>query len=92
MSEARRVAVETGSFVTVTQLDLVLTELALGRFDRAGCEETAQRSVDASRRFGLATLPVALMWSAGARALAEDEAGMEEPLARAAETAPDDDE
>jgi DNA-binding CsgD family transcriptional regulator len=76
--------------VTVAQLDLVLAELALGRFDRADCEVAAQRCVDASRRFGLATLPVALMWSAGARALDEDEAGMEELLAHAAQTAPDD--
>jgi DNA-binding CsgD family transcriptional regulator len=90
MTEARRVAVETGSFVTVAQLDLLLAELALGWFDQPACEAAAQRCVDSSRRFGLATLPVALMWLAGARALADDEPGMEDALAQALAVDPHD--
>ena len=68
--EVRRVAADAGALVTVAQMDLVLADIALEPFDRDGCRDAAQRCVDASRRYGLASLPVALLWLAGAHALA----------------------
>lgn len=88
--EARRIAAEAGSLIMVTQLDLLIAEIAFGSFDRAGALEVAQRCVQESRRFGLATLPVALLWLAGAHALADDETSMERVLAEARELDPSD--
>ncbi|HEU5267595.1 MAG TPA: AAA family ATPase [Jatrophihabitans sp.] len=81
IAEARQVAAELGSLVTVAQLDLMSAEMAFESFDRTTCREAAQRCVEVSRRFGLATLPVALLWLAGAHALADDEKAMSEALA-----------
>ena len=60
------------------------------RFDHDACLEAAQRCVDASRRYGLASLPVALLWLAGAHALGGRETEMEAVLAEAAAAAPGD--
>jgi DNA-binding CsgD family transcriptional regulator len=88
--EVRQVAQDAGAFVTVAQMDLVLADLALGAFDRDGCLQSAQRCVDASRRYGLASLPVALLWLAGAHALAGRQSEMEAVLDEAQALAPDD--
>ena len=90
INEARQVAAELGSLMTVAQLDLMSAEMAFESFDRTTCREAAQRCVEVSRRFGLATLPVALLWLAGAHALADDEKGMSEVLAEALALDPDD--
>jgi DNA-binding CsgD family transcriptional regulator len=71
-------------------MDLTLADFALSSFDRVGCAEAARRCADASRRYGLATLPVAELWLAGAHALAGRDAEMEEAAQRALERDPDD--
>jgi DNA-binding CsgD family transcriptional regulator len=67
-------------------MDLALADVALGSFDREGCLRAAERCVDASRRYGLATLLVAYLWLAGAHALAGDEAQMDQAAALALES------
>jgi DNA-binding CsgD family transcriptional regulator len=76
--------------VTVAVLDLSLADIALSAFERDECLERAQACVEASRRFGLATLSVAELWLAGGHALAGDDNGMEAALSRALERDPDD--
>jgi DNA-binding CsgD family transcriptional regulator len=88
--EVRRVAADAGAHLTVAQMDLVLADIALSLLDHDGCREAAQRCVDASRRYGLASLPVALLWLAGAHAIGGREAAMEAVLAEAAAAAPGD--
>jgi DNA-binding NarL/FixJ family response regulator len=88
LREVRRVAAEAGAFVTVAQMDLMLADIGLGSFDGDACREAAHRCVDASRRYGLASLPVALLWLAGAHALDGREAEMEAVLAEADGVAP----
>ena len=88
--ELRRVAADAGAHVTVAQMDLVLADMALDAFDPDACREAAERCADAGRRYGLAALPVALPWLAGAHALDGDGTGMEAVLAEAAAAAPGD--
>jgi DNA-binding CsgD family transcriptional regulator len=88
--EVRRVAADAGAHLTVAQMDLVLADMALGSLDHDACMEAARRCVDASRRHGLASLPVALLWLAGAHALGGRGTEMESVLAEAAEAAPGD--
>ena len=64
--------------------------LALAGFDREVCLAAATACVEASRRYGLATEPVAHLWLAGAHALAGDDAAMEASLADALARDPDD--
>jgi DNA-binding NarL/FixJ family response regulator len=80
--------VESGAFVTVAQMDLMLADIGLDTFDVEGCQDAAARCVAASRRYGLASLPVALLWRAGAHALRGQEAEMEAALAEADAVAP----
>jgi DNA-binding CsgD family transcriptional regulator len=72
----RELAQQYGALVTVAVMDLSLADVALSNFDRDGCRAAAQACVDASRRYGLATEPVAQLWLAGAHALAGDKAAM----------------
>src|SRR5262249_54229849 len=88
--EARELAARHGALVTVAHMDLGLADFSLASFDREVCREAATRSVAASRRDGLAALPVAELWLAGAHALAGDEDGMEAAAARALARDPDD--
>jgi len=88
--ELRRVAADAGAHLTIAQMDLVLADMALNAFDRDTCREAAERCADASRRYGLASLPVALLWRAGAYALDGCGAEMEALLAEAAAVAPGD--
>jgi len=64
--------------------------MALDAVDHDTCRDAAERCVDASRRYGLASLPVALLWLAAAHALGGRGADMETVLAEAAAEAPDD--
>ncbi len=86
----RNLAARQGAMVTVAVMDLALADVALTTFDRDACLHHARACVDASRRYGLATLPVAELWLAGAHALADDAVAMEAAAARALERDPDD--
>jgi DNA-binding CsgD family transcriptional regulator len=88
--EVRELASRRGALVTVAAMDLSLADFALSDFDREGCLAHAQRCVDASRRYGLATLPVAELWLAGAWALAGGAEEMEAAASRALERDPHD--
>jgi DNA-binding CsgD family transcriptional regulator len=88
--ELRRVAADAGAHLTIAQMDLVLADMALNAFDRDTCREAAERCADASRRYGLASLPVALLWLAGGHALDGCGTEMEAVLAEAAAAAPGD--
>lgn len=90
LRETRDLAARHGALVTVAVMDLTLADFALSSFDRVRCAEAARRCVNASRRYGLATLPVAELWLAGAHALAGRDAEMEEAAQRALERDPDD--
>ena len=75
MRSTRDLAARYGALVTVAVMDLSLADMALTAFDRDGCLTAARACAEASRRFGLATEPVAHLWLAGAHALAGDDAG-----------------
>lgn len=83
-------AAASGALVTVAQMDLRIADSALLMFDHDLCLDSARRCVDASTRFGLAILPVARMWLAGAHALGGREAEMEKELGAALAATPDD--
>ena len=83
MRATRDLAARYGALVTVAVMDLSLADMALMAFDRDGCLTAARACAEASRRFGLATEPVAHLWLAGAHALAGDDAGMSAATARA---------
>jgi DNA-binding CsgD family transcriptional regulator len=88
--EARALAAGHGAMVSVAVMDLALAEVGLGGFDHVLCRVAATRCVEASRRLGLATLPVAHLWLAGGHALAGDVLAMEEAARRALDPGPDD--
>ena len=90
LREIRDFAARHGALITVADMDLGIADFGLSAFHRARALEAAQRCVDASRRYGLAALPVAELWLAGAHALAGNEAEMEAAAARALEKDPDD--
>ena len=83
LDRARRVAVEAGALFDVAHIDMYRAEVALGMLDEVVCNAAAESCVAASRRFGLATLPVALMWKAGAAVLQRDSERMERLLSEA---------
>ncbi|MGI5131396.1 AAA family ATPase [Pseudonocardia sp. CA-107938] len=83
LRSTRELAQRYGALVTVAVMDLSLADIALSNFDRAGCLAAAQACADASRRYGLATEPVAQLWLAGAHALAGDEPAMRTAVAAA---------
>jgi len=90
LRETRDLAVRCGGLTTVAVMDLSLADVALSCFDRGGCLAAAQACVHASRRYGLATTQVALLWLAGAHALAGDDEAMHAAAAQALADAPDD--
>ncbi|RTL63682.1 MAG: helix-turn-helix transcriptional regulator [Pseudonocardiaceae bacterium] len=90
VAEVRRLAVDAGALVTVAQMDLVRADRALSVFDAAACLDAATRCAEASRRYGLASLPVALLWLAGGHALTGDVAATEAAIAHAEDAAPGD--
>ncbi len=83
MRATRDLAARYGALTTMAVMDLSLADIALMAFDRDGCLASARACVEASRRFGLATAPVAHLWLAGAHALAGDDAGMSAATAKA---------
>lgn len=90
LQATRDLAARHGAMVTVAVMDLSLADIALSSFDRTGCLERAERCVSASRRYGLATLPVAELWLAGAHALHDDADSMHAAAERALQRDPDD--
>lgn len=90
LEETRALAVRYGAQITVAVMDLSLADLHLSSFDRDGCLRHAQACVDASRRFGLATEPVAQLWLAGAHALRGDDAAMHAAIDASLERDPED--
>ena len=90
MRATRDLAARYGALLTVAVMDLSLADIALMAFDREACLASARSCVAASRRFGLATEPVAHLWLAGAHALAGDDAGMAAATADALAHDPDD--
>jgi ATP/maltotriose-dependent transcriptional regulator MalT len=90
LAEARSLATGAGALTMVAQLDLILAEMAFSDMDAAACERSATACIETSRRFGLASLPVALLWLAGAHALRGDEDRMEATLAEALALDPSD--
>lgn len=90
LSETRALASRYGALITVAVMDLSLADIALSSFDHAGCLAAARACADASRRYGLATEPVAHLWLAGAHALAGDDEAMAAAADRALAHDPDD--
>lgn len=86
----RAVAAAYGAHDTVAAMDLALADIALGNFDRVACEAAATACVAASRRYGLASEPVAQLWLAGAHALAGDDEAMYRAIDAARAREPDD--
>lgn len=86
----RETAQAAGAAATAASADLLLADLAFSALDHDTCLAAATRCVEAGRRFGHATLPVGLLWLAGAHALAGRDAEMEAALAEAAEVGPGD--
>jgi DNA-binding CsgD family transcriptional regulator len=90
MEETRALAASYGAHVTVAVMDLSLADFALSAFDAEACLRHAAACVDASRRFGLATEPVANLWLAGAHALRRDDDAMYAAIDASRERDPDD--
>lgn len=88
--EVRALAARYGALVTVAVMDLSLANVGLMSYDRELCRSAADACADASRRYGLATEPVAHLWRAGASALAGDHDGMQAAIADALAGDPDD--
>jgi DNA-binding CsgD family transcriptional regulator len=90
MHRVRDLAARNGALVSVAAMDLALAEFGLGTYDRQLCLTSAQRCVESSGRYHLASLPVAYLWLAGGHALAGDREAMEAAAAKALEPDPDD--
>ena len=90
LMETRDLAARYGAHLTVASMDLALADLGLVTFDADGCRRSATACIDASRRYGLPSGPVAHLWLAGAHALAGDDAAMTAAIDGALEHDPDD--
>lgn len=90
LRDMRDLASRTGALVTQAVMDLSLADVAFAGFDRDGCLAAATACAEASRRYGLATEPVAHLWLAGGHALAGDDAAMEASIADALARDPED--
>ncbi len=86
----RELAARYGAHLTVAVMDLAIADMALTNFDRAGCLQAATACLEASRRFHLATEPVAQLWLAGAHALDGDDEAMHLAIEAALRRDPDD--
>jgi DNA-binding CsgD family transcriptional regulator len=76
LHDIRTLAARYGALTTAAVVDLTLADIALTSYDREGCLRAATACVEASRRYGLATEPVAQLWLAGAHALHGDHDAM----------------
>jgi DNA-binding CsgD family transcriptional regulator len=76
LAATRDLAARYGAYLTVATMDLALADFALSNYDPVECLRASTACVEASRRFGLASGPVAHLWLAGAHALDGDDAAM----------------
>jgi DNA-binding CsgD family transcriptional regulator len=90
LEQARELAVAQGALALTATLDLQIAAGLNKQFRADEALDAARRSVDASRRFHLATLPMALVHQATAHAIRGEEPDMEASIAEAVSLAPDD--
>lgn len=90
LRQARELAIEVGALALVATLDLQIAAGLIKQFRPEEGLAAARDSADASRRFRLATLPMALMYQAAAHAQRGRAEEMEACLAEALALAPDD--
>ena len=90
LEQARELAVAQGALALTATLDLQIAAGLNKQFRADEALRTARRSADASRRFHLATLPMALIFTATAHAIRGEEQDMEARIAEAIALAPAD--
>ena len=90
LEQARELAVAQGALALTATLDLQIAAGLNKQFRADEALAAARRSADASRRFHLATLPMALIFEATAHAVRGEEGPMEDRIAEAVALAPDD--
>ena len=88
--EARELAVAQGALALTATLDLQIAAGLNKQFRADEALAAARRSAAASRRFHLATLPMALIFQATAHAIRGEEAEMQARIADAVSLAPQD--
>ena len=88
--EARELAEAQGALALTATLDLQIAAGLNKQFRAAEAMAAARRSADASRRFHLGTLPMALIFQATAHAIRGEQKDMEARIADAVALAPDD--
>jgi len=90
LEQARELAVAQGALALTATLDLQIAAGLNKQFRAAEALQAARRSADASRRFRLATLPMALIFQATAHAIRGEEPQMEARIAEAVALGPED--
>jgi DNA-binding CsgD family transcriptional regulator len=90
LEQARELAVAQGALALTATLDLQIAAGLNKQFRAGEALAAARRSADASRRFRLATLPMAVIFLATAHAIRGEQAEMEAGIAEAVALAPDD--
>jgi DNA-binding CsgD family transcriptional regulator len=90
LEQARELAVAQGALALTATLDLQIAAGLNKQFRADEALAAARRSADASRRFRLATLPMALIFQATAHAVRGEEGPMEDLIAEAIALAPGD--
>jgi len=90
LHDTRDLAARYGALDTVAVVDLTFADIALSSFEGESCMRAASACVAASRRYRLATEPVAALWLAGAHALAGDDDEMHRAIAAALAPDPED--
>ncbi len=90
LQQARELAVAQGALALTATLDLQIAAGLNKQFRADEALQAARRSADASRRFHLATLPMALIFQATAHAIRGEEQDMEARIAEAVALAPAD--
>jgi DNA-binding CsgD family transcriptional regulator len=90
LEQARELAVAQGALALTATLDLQIAAGLNKQFRADEALAAAWRSAEASRRFHLATLPMALIFQATAHAIRGEEQDMEARITEAVALAPDD--
>jgi DNA-binding NarL/FixJ family response regulator len=90
LQQARELAVAQGALALTATLDLQIAAGLNKQFRADEALQAARRSADASRRFHLATLPMALIFQATAHAIRGEDQDMEATIAEAVSLAPAD--
>jgi len=90
LEQARELAVDQGALALTATLDLQIAAGLNKQFRPGDAMEAANRCEQASRRFHLATLPMALIFQATAHAIRGERDAMEARIAEATALAPQD--